>query len=203
MANLTLRACKYRDLDRVVALEKVSFPDSPYRKFDFISFLFFARKGFKLAWEYDSLVGYVIAMRRNEGEGLIQSMAVAPEFRRRGFGEALLMSAMNHLAVKYQRAYLLVDEKNESAIHLYHKVSFKETGNVVKRYYPNGDNAIEMMRELGDVQDSAANEMVWKVKPNYSTKILQRHPTTSSAERQTPAEAAGIHLGLTGIDGLG
>ena len=160
MANLTLRACKYRDLDRVVALEKASFPDSPYRKSDFFSFLFSARKGFKLAWEYDSLVGYVIAKRRKEGDGLIQSMVVAPEFRRRGFGVALLMSAMNHLAVQYQRAYLFVDEKNESAIHLYHKVSFKETGNVVKRYYPNGDDAIEMMRVLGDVQDSTANEMV-------------------------------------------
>ena len=141
-------------------MEKASFPDSPYSKSEFLRLLFFARKGFKLGLVHDSLVGYVIAMRREEGEGLIQSMAVAPEFRRRGFGETLLISAMNHLAVKYQRAYLLVDEKNESAIHLYHKVSFKETGNVVKRYYPNGDNAIEMMRELGDVQDSAANEMV-------------------------------------------
>ena len=38
------------------------------------------------------------------------------------------------------------------------EVSFKDTGNVVERYYPNGDDAIEMMRGLGGDQDSMANE---------------------------------------------
>jgi ribosomal-protein-alanine N-acetyltransferase len=158
MVNLTIRTCEFRDLDRVVALEKASFPDRPYRKSDFLLLLTSAKNGFQLGLMGDSLAGYVIAMERNGGEGMIFSMAVAPEFRRRGFGEALLVSAVNHLAVRYRRAYLLVDEKNEGAIRLYHKVLFKETGNIVERYYPNGDNAVEMVRELGEDQYSTANE---------------------------------------------
>ena len=144
----------------MVALEKVSFPDGPYRRSDFLLLLILAKEGFQLGLVGDLLAGYVIAMGRNEGEGLIYSMAVAPEFRRRGFGEILLTSAMKHLAVKYRRVYLLVDEKNEGAIRLYHKVSFKETGNVVERYYPNGDDAIEMVRGLDEGQDSTGNELV-------------------------------------------
>ncbi len=158
-----LRVCEYRDLDGVVVLEKASFPDSPYSKSDFVSFLLFAGRGFILACENNSLVGYVIAMRRKGGEGLIQSIAVAPKSRGRGFGEALMISALTHLAKKYQRVYLQVGAKNEGAIRFYHKVSFRETGNVVRKYYPNGDDAIEMAKDLSGVQESTANEMAQRV----------------------------------------
>jgi ribosomal-protein-alanine N-acetyltransferase len=155
MADLVVRDCEYRDLDRVEALEKATFPDRPYRRSDFLLFLILVRKGFQVGMVGNSLAGYVIATGRN-GEGMIFSIAVAPEFRRRGFGEALLMSAVNHLALKYRRAYLLVDERNEDAIRLYRKHLFKETGNVIKRYYPNGDDAIEMVRGLSEGQDPAS-----------------------------------------------
>lgn len=44
--------------------------------------------------------------------------------------------------------HLLVAAGNEAAIGLYRKHSFVETGRVVKKYYPNGDDAVEMAREL-------------------------------------------------------
>ncbi len=43
---------------------------------------------------------------------------------------------------------LLVDVKNETAIRLYRRLSFEETGKVVEGYYPNGDDALEMARSL-------------------------------------------------------
>jgi len=128
-----------------VTVEKASFPDRPYTRLDFDSFLFLAREGFIVACQNDSIIGYVIAMGRG-GAGLIASVAVAPEFRMRRIGEALMMAALHHLA-KFERVYLQVDANNKIAISLYRKLLFRETGNRIKGYYPNGDDAIEMVRD--------------------------------------------------------
>jgi ribosomal protein S18 acetylase RimI-like enzyme len=64
-----------------------------------------ARDGFIVACKKDLVVGYVIATDR-AGEGLIQSIAVSPEFRQRGIGEMLMRSAMGHLARRFERVYL-------------------------------------------------------------------------------------------------
>jgi ribosomal-protein-alanine N-acetyltransferase len=94
-----------------------------------------------------SVIGYVIAVSRGR-EGSIQSIAVSPESREKSVGEILMESAIDHLAGRCERVYLLVDVNNERAIRLYHRLSFNETGNVIRRYYPNGGDAIEMAREL-------------------------------------------------------
>ena len=151
MDDFALRACLYTDLDRLLAVEEASFEDGPYSRFDFIYFLGRARDGFKIAEEGDRLLGYVIAMGE-EGVGMIPSIAVSPEFRRRGIGEALMESAVDHLA-NYERICLLVNPDNTAAISLYHKFSFIETGRIIRGYYRNGDDAVEMVRtrvELGN-----------------------------------------------------
>lgn len=146
MNDFVLRVCHSRDLDQVLAVEKGAFPDRPYTRLDFGSFLLRAGEGFLVACRDGSVVGYVIAMGK-AGDGLIQSIAVSPEFRMRQIGEALMTAALNHLARRYDRVYLQVDANNESAISLYRKLSFRETGNKIKGYYPNGNDAIEMVRD--------------------------------------------------------
>jgi len=140
-----LRACELRDLAQVGRIEKASFPERPYTRLDFAYFLLVARAGFVVASKDGVVVGYVIASSQGR-EGFIQSIAVSPESRGKGVGEALLRAAMAHLSVRSERVRLLVDVNNEKAIRLYRKLSFGETGRVVKRYYPNGDDAIEMAR---------------------------------------------------------
>lgn len=142
-----LRTCELSDINQVGKVEKASFPDHPYSKLDFVSCLLTARDGFIIACKDGSVVGYVIATRRGQ-EGSIQSIAVSPEFRRKGIGEMLLRSAINLLAGRCKTVHLLVDAKNDAAIRLYQRLSFRETGNVVERYYPNGDDAMEMVREV-------------------------------------------------------
>jgi [ribosomal protein S18]-alanine N-acetyltransferase len=142
-----LRRCEFRDLDQVGNVEVASFPDHPYSKLDFVSCLSVAREGFIVARKDDSVVGYVIATVERQ-EGSIQSIAVSPEFREKGVGETLMRSAVDHLTGRCKRARLLVGASNERAIRLYRKLSFKETGNTIKKYYPNGDDAVEMAREL-------------------------------------------------------
>jgi ribosomal protein S18 acetylase RimI-like enzyme len=79
------------------------------------------------------------------GTGMVMSIAVSPQLRRSGIGDALMRSALNHLA-GCERIWLLVDRKNVAAISLYHKHFFRETGRIIKGYYPNGDDAVEMLR---------------------------------------------------------
>jgi [ribosomal protein S18]-alanine N-acetyltransferase len=146
-SGYVLRPFELRDLGQVVKVEEASFPERPYSKMDFLSCLLIAREGFIVAVKDGSVMGYVIAMGQG-GQGMIQSIAVSPESRGRGVGEMLMKSAVEHLARRFGRAYLLVDADNEKAIRLYHKMSFVETGRIIDGYYPNGDDAVEMAKEL-------------------------------------------------------
>jgi [ribosomal protein S18]-alanine N-acetyltransferase len=145
--EFVLRVCELGDLDAVTDIEKASFPLRPYKKRDFAYFLLAARKGFVVACRDGSVVGYVVATTHG-GEGWIQSVAVAPGFRRRGVGEMLMRSAVEHFHGRSGRVYLLVSASNPAARGLYGKLEFRETGRTIDGYYPNGDDAIEMAREL-------------------------------------------------------
>ncbi len=145
--DFTLRTCRREDLDRVLTIEDASFPDDAYSRAVFHFYLATAREGFIVACKGDLVVGYVIATHQ-AGEGLIESIAVAPEFRRRGIGEALMRAAMARLSTKSKRVYLQVDANQEATIRFYHRLSFRETGKVLKGYYPDGHDALEMVREL-------------------------------------------------------
>jgi ribosomal-protein-alanine N-acetyltransferase len=146
--GISLRPCTYADLGQLHFIELESFPDDPYPAIVFINLLALAKEGFIVACSGDSVVGYVIGTGGGR-EGMIQSMAVTPSLRRRGVGARLMASVIEHLSKKHRRISLLVDVSNEAAIHLYRKFSFSETGRVIKAYYPNGNDAIEMVREAG------------------------------------------------------
>jgi len=139
--------CRIQDLDQVVRLEKVSFPEDAYSKSVFFYFFVTERDGFIVARKGELVVGYVIATSR-EGQGMIQSIAVSPQFRRKGVGTLLMQSAVAQLARKFTRVYLQVDADQEGTIRFYRNLSFGETGRVIKRYYPNGHDAIEMVRQI-------------------------------------------------------
>ena len=144
--GISLRPCTYADLGQVYAIEQESFPEGPYPPIVFANLLVLAGRGFIVAWWGDSVVGYVVGASAG-GEGMIQSVAVTPSLRRRGVGARLMESVVDHLSEKHGRISLLVDASNEAAIRLYHKSSFSETGRVIRGYYPNGNDAIEMSRE--------------------------------------------------------
>jgi ribosomal protein S18 acetylase RimI-like enzyme len=127
-----------------VVLEKASFPERPFTRLQFLLLMVQAGSGFLVAEDGIGVLGYVTATTEG-GIGLIASIAVSPQHRRNGIGDALMRSAIEHLA-GCERIWLLVDHKNAAAISLYHKHSFSETGRIIKGYYPNGDDAVEMAR---------------------------------------------------------
>ena len=144
--GISLRPCLNADLSQVHVIERESFPENPYPAIAFVNLLMLAGEGFVVACSGDSVVGYAIGTDIG-GEGMIQSMAVTPSFRRRGVGTRLLGSVIEHLSKERRRVSLLVDVSNVAAIRLYRKFSFSETGRVIRAYYPNGSDAIEMARE--------------------------------------------------------
>ena len=144
-SDLEIRTFRTEDLDQVVAIEKAAFPD-PYSRPLFQWFGVMTGNGFIVACR-ELVLGYLISEIRG-GQGHIVSMAVDPECRRAGIGEALLREAITRMASRVHEAYLEVRAGNEAAIRLYEKHSFKKTGDVLEGYYPDGESAIVMSRAL-------------------------------------------------------
>jgi ribosomal-protein-alanine N-acetyltransferase len=142
---LEIRNFRYEDLDQVIAIENGSFPN-PYSRLLFLQFKLRADDGFIVA-RRERVVGYAITEIR-EGRGHIISMAVSPAYRRTGIGEALLREVIRRLEARVRETCLEVRVGNEAAINLYEKFSFRRTGEVRERYYPNGEAAIILARHV-------------------------------------------------------
>jgi [ribosomal protein S18]-alanine N-acetyltransferase len=153
LSGIELRPCRFQDLGRVEIIEQNSFTYRPYSRSDFIWFLTRVPSGFIVACVNDSPVGYVIAFGQPGGNGMIQSIAVLPEFRGRRIGEELMRAALDILA-SCKRIELLVEKGNESAIGLYRKLGFIETATIIERYYGERD-AVEFVREKGVTSQDA------------------------------------------------
>jgi ribosomal-protein-alanine N-acetyltransferase len=93
-----------------------------------------------------------IFYRATVEEAEILSVAVAPEFRRRGVGRALIEEAMRHLyRVGARSIHLEVEDGNHAAINLYRRVEFRESGRRPAYYQQGRDKpagALVMARQL-------------------------------------------------------
>lgn len=92
-------------------------------------------------------VGYV-AVRLGPGFLHVASIAVAPAWRGRGIGSALLRAACA-AGAGTERALLEVRASNRAARRFYARHGFVEAG-LRPRGYPDGEAAVEMARSLAD-----------------------------------------------------
>ena len=89
-------------------------------------------------------VGYVCYWILGE-EVLINNLAVAPETRRRGIGELLLVSTLQHgRRAGCRVSFLEVRDSNEPAIRLYKASGFKVIGRRKGYYHETGEDALLM-----------------------------------------------------------
>lgn len=143
-----IRPFSISDLDRILQIEKESFPKSPYDWATFVNLHFLHPETF---WVYvnptrdreeGQVFGYIIFSK----DGHIISIAVHAQHRRKGIGNDLLQSAMDTPHLK--RVWAEVRRSNEGAQAFYFHMGFQIVG-VVPNYYGNED-ALIVQRTLSE-----------------------------------------------------
>jgi [ribosomal protein S18]-alanine N-acetyltransferase len=95
-----------------------------------------------------TFAGFILS-RIAAGEAEILSVAVAPQWRGRGFARPLLDLHLGRLAgLGARTVFLEVDEHNAPAVGLYRKAGFYEVGRR-RGYYDGGATALVLRRDLG------------------------------------------------------
>ena len=143
---ITIRDWAEKDLPKLMALERACFDDAWTTEMMKNEF---TRNGFcgVLAELDGEAVGYACGYTLFE-DGELFKIAVSPDCRGKGIG-GLLLDAFTEKAAGQgaERIFLEVRISNETAIGLYRSRSFEKT-RIRKRYYPDGEDALEMKREL-------------------------------------------------------
>ena len=142
---MIVRKAVAADIPAVAALERSEFPDGADE--GMLARLLDAEGGVILAAEEgEGLLGYVWA-RFVLDEGDIGNVAVAPGFRRRGAGAALLKALLEE-AERRQAAVvqLEVRESNLAARRLYEKNGFETVGKRKNYYEKPAEDAILMSK---------------------------------------------------------
>jgi ribosomal-protein-alanine N-acetyltransferase len=95
--------------------------------------------------EDEQVVGYVIADRRRPKLGWIASVAVDPEWRGKGIGNALMEQAEDRLGTPVVR--LTLRRSNQAAYNLYLKRGYRQI-KVWPAYYHDGEDGLVMEKIL-------------------------------------------------------
>jgi ribosomal-protein-alanine N-acetyltransferase len=152
-----LRKFGVDDLASVTHINELCLPEN-YTDIFFVDLYRRFPETFIVAEEDDKVVGYIMCRVEvgfsNFGlsgfvkKGHIVSIAVVPEHRRKGIGEALVAQAMEGMrGYSGKQCYLEVRVTNEEAIALYKKLGFEVT-RTVHGYYADGEDAFVMSRDI-------------------------------------------------------
>lgn len=91
------------------------------------------------------LVGTLIVSKLDNDSASIDSIAIDPDCRSRGYGKYLVEFA--ETVYDSNVMFLEVSTKNNKAIDLYHKLGYN-IFDVKRNYYPNGEDAFEMVKKI-------------------------------------------------------
>lgn len=144
--RLCIRQFKKSDLPELQLIERVCFKREAYPPELFLSYSILHPNTFLVAELEGKVIGYTIGRKLDELAEVI-SIAVLPEFRRRGIGSALwlrLRDELKEMGVKTVRLHVRVS--NEPAIRFYEKFGFERT-RLEPSYYSDGEDAWLMKLE--------------------------------------------------------
>lgn len=145
MTGIVVRRFSITDLDNVLQIERSSFASDAYTESRFQSLYRRHPDGFLLAEMSGRVVGYVIGYI-SRGTGQIDSIAIAPEFRKLGIGKMLVGTIVEKFqkeGVKVVR--LEVSVANKAAVRFYQELGFR-IAKTVKNYYRDRKDAFVMAR---------------------------------------------------------
>jgi len=148
MENLLIEKFDPSNLNEILEIEKNSFEKK--EAFPKEYFLELSKKwseGFLVAKLGGEIVGYAIG-EKSKDSGLIVSVAVKKEWRRRGIGRKLIEKLLENFKKEGMKiVFLHVREENRDAINFYQALGFKII-ELVENYYSNGENAYLMEKSL-------------------------------------------------------
>jgi ribosomal-protein-alanine N-acetyltransferase len=153
----TMRKFAINDLQSVIRINRIALPEN-YTDYFFIDIFQRFPETFIVAELEGKVVGYIMCRIEtglsNFGfgglirKGHVISVAVLPEYRRKGIGEALVKEATNGmLRYNAKQCYLEVRVTNSEAISLYKKLGF-EVVRTSHGYYADGESAYIMTKKL-------------------------------------------------------
>ena len=144
---MEIRLMQTEDVAAIAELEKVCFSD-PWSENSIASELVNPLSCWLVAIENGELAGYVGSQTVLDGSDMM-NIAVAPQYRRMGIAEALVVALSEELKSRKSICLLLeVRASNVPAISLYEKLSFVQVG-LRKNYYRNPkEDALILRKEL-------------------------------------------------------
>ena len=139
-SGITILPATWRDLKAVHQLEKTCFQLDAWPLLDILGALTFPHIIRFKAQKGDQLIGFIAAdLRHAQATAWIATLAVLPDFRRKGIGSWLLERCERGINLPLIR--LCVRETNLPAISLYLKYGYQQVETWIK-YYRGGDNAL-------------------------------------------------------------
>jgi len=146
--DIRIEAMHERDLDRVLEIERASFP-SPWQRVHFEHELHGNPHALSRVLRVGGrVVGYACLWHLAD-EMTLNNIAVAPELRREGLGRLLLAWILEEAGCRRcARVILDVRPSNRAARGLYGNFGFVEVGRRKNYYQLEGEDSIVMVRRL-------------------------------------------------------
>jgi [ribosomal protein S18]-alanine N-acetyltransferase len=152
-----LRKFQQDDLQDVIQINRVCLPEN-YTDMFFVDLHERFPETFIVAVEKNQIIGYIMCRIEvglsNFGfggllrKGHVVSIAVLPQWRRKGIAGALIEKAIEGMAYyKAKQIYLEVRVTNQAAVDLYKKLGLEIT-RTISGYYSDGENAHVMSKKL-------------------------------------------------------
>jgi ribosomal-protein-alanine N-acetyltransferase len=149
VADIHLRSIRPDDLEALFRLDQLCFePGIAYSREELLTFLELpTAQGMVAEVKSDGdgrLAGFAIGALADRQTGHVITLDVAPQFRRRGVGRALLAELLSRLTrAGAHRAILEVDVGNAAAIAFYRRFGFRSRRRIPD-YYAPGRAALKM-----------------------------------------------------------
>ncbi len=148
-ANIEISRATWHDVRALRQLDRRCFKAiDTFSWYEFLGFCTWPNVIALKAVAGDRLIGFIAGdQRRSEGHTIIVTLAVDPDYQRRGIGTRLLREVEERSARSVARLQLMVRISNLPALHLYRKLDYHivETWS---RYYEDGEDAYVMEKTL-------------------------------------------------------
>ena len=146
---IEIERATWRDVRALVKLDRRCFrPIDAYAWYEFLNLCVWPGLITLKAIHEDRIVGFIAGdPRRHEGHTIIVTIAVDPDYQRRGIGERLMREVEARSLHSVPRLQLMVRKSNLPALYLYRKLNYTivETW---PRYYEDGEDAYVMEKTL-------------------------------------------------------